>query len=128
MLLFVTDIRTFSYMERVYPVMAALIASAVMNPAARDNRHLCAPGNIEIIVDLILHTGSVHHNRNMHLLSLRLFVYENIDPLLIFLLLNLNMLTVSVAKRDSVVPEVECPFLPESFPVYLPQYLLRNLI
>ena len=64
----------------------------------------------------------------MHLLALCLSVYENVDPLLIFFLLDLNMLTVPMAECNSIAAEIERPFLLKTFSVYLSQYLLRNLI
>ena len=64
----------------------------------------------------------------MHLFPLRLSVYENIDPLPVFLLLDLNVFAVSVAECDPIVTQIEGSLLLKSGFVDLTQYLLCNLI
>ena len=128
MLLFITHIRALPYMEGMNPIMPALVAATVMNTAACDNRHICTLVNVEVVVNHIMHPGRIHHYRYMHLFSLRLSVYENVNPLLIFFLLNLDMLAVSMTECDAVMPKIERSLLLEFFPIYLFQYLLCNLI
>ena len=56
MLLLIAHIGSLSHVERVDSFVTALIAAAVMNPAARNNGHLRTLCDIEVIIDLILHS------------------------------------------------------------------------
>ncbi len=120
MLLLIADVRALTHMEGMYPVMAALVTPAVVDSAPRNNRHIRAVSDIKIIIDHIHHPGGVHHHRNMHLLPLRLTVYENINSLFFFLLLNLHMLAVAMAERNAVMTQVKRALLLESCAVNLP--------
>ena len=127
MLLFITHIGIFSHMEGMDPVMAALITAAVVDPAAGDDRHICSIFNIKVIVYQIRHSGNTHHHRNINLLRNGRSINKNIDARLVFFLLYLDMFTVPVTKRDSVLAEIESSALSKSR-TDLVQYLLCDRI
>ena len=109
-------------------VMAAFIASAVMDSASGNNGHIRPLSDIKVIINHVPHSGSIHHHWNVHLFPLRLTVYENVNALFTFLLLNLNMLTVTMTERNTVMPQVKRALLFKSCAVNLPQNLFCNLI
>ena len=115
-------------MEGVDPVMTALIAAAVVDPASRNDRHVRAICDVKIIVYKIRHTGNADNDRNIDLLTLCLAVDIDIDPRLVRLLFDLDVLTVPVADGSSVLTQVESAFLGKSIVIDDFQYFFYYMI
>ena len=128
MFLLIAHIGALSYMEGMDPVMAALVASAVVDAAASHDGHIRALRDIEVVVDDIGHTGGIYHHRDVHLLSPGGSVNIYVDPVLVLFLPDLHVLAVSVAEGDPVIPEIEGAFLLKTGAVDLLQDLFGNLI
>jgi len=113
-LLLITDVGVLSNMECVDAVMSALVASAVVDSAARDDGHVRAVRDIKVVVYKVCHAGNADNYRDIDFLTLCIAVDIDIDARLIRFLLNLNMLTVTVADGCSVLAQVESAFLGKS--------------
>ena len=128
MLFLITDVRILSNMKGVDPVMSALIASAVVDPAARNDRNVRAVCDIEIIVYKVCHAGNADDHRDVNFLALCIAINIDIDPRLVRLLLDLNMLTVTGADGRSVLAQIESALLGKSVVIDDLQYLFYYMI
>ena len=128
MLFLITDVRILSNMKGVDPVMSALIASAVVDPAARNDRNVRSVRDIKVVVYKVCHTGNTDDHRNIDLLTLCIAINIDIDSRLIRLLLDLDMLTVTVADGRSVLAQVESALLRKSVVIDDFQYFFYYMI
>ena len=102
MLFLITDVRILSNMKGMDPVMSALIASAVVDPAARNDRNVRAVCDIEIIVYKVCHAGNADDHRDVNFLALCIAINIDIDARLVRLLLDLNMFTCLLYTSPAV--------------------------
>ena len=103
MFLHITYVAVFFYVKCVDSIMAAFIATAVVNSTACNNRYICSFFYIKIIINHIGHSCGVYNDRNMYFFSICLTININVDARLILLFLNFDMLAVTVAEGNSIV-------------------------
>ena len=122
------NIGILSNMKGVDPVMSALIAAAVVDPAARNDRNVRSVRDIKVVVYKVCHAGNADDHRDVNFLALCIAINIDIDPRLVRLLLDLNMLTVTVADGRSVLAQVESALLGKSVVIDDFQYLFYYMI
>lgn len=118
MLLRIGNVGILSHMEGMNTIMPAVVAAIVMDAAACHNRNVCSLFHIKIIVYHIRDTGSGYHYRNMHLLPLCLTADIHVNPLLILFPADFDMLRITMAKRLSVIAQVESALLLKAKVIY----------
>ena len=127
MILHIFYIASLSHMKCMDAVMACLRASFSVDAATRDDRHVCPVFNVEIIVNDI-HALFGHHDRNMHLLVLRLAADMDINARLIFFFHDIDMAAVAVAHCHSIQPQIICTLLFKPIGVDHLQHIPGDLI
>ena len=91
--------------------MTAVITATVVDSAACNDHYIGSVCNIEIVIHLIVHAGSIDNDRNADGFSFCLAININVDSLSVFFSLNLHMFTVSMTDGNSVLAKIVGAFL-----------------
>ena len=102
-LFLIAHIGAFSHMEGMDSIVTALIAAAVVDPAAGYNCHVCTFRDIEIIIYNVRHARRIHNHRDVNLFAFRVSVNIDINSWFVFLFPDFNVLTVAMAQCDPIM-------------------------
>ena len=105
MFLHITYVAVFFYVKCVDSIMAAFIATAVVNSTACNNRYICSFFYIKIIINHIGHSCGIYNDWNMYFFAICLSININIDARLVLLLLWLQRYA-----EYSKLPNFSCNF------------------
>ena len=104
------------------------VHTTVMDTTSGYDRNIAVLSDIEIIVYKVCHAGNADDHRDVNFLALCIAINIDIDARLVRLLLDLNMLTVTVADGRSVLAQIESALLGKSVVIDDFQYLFYYMI
>ena len=115
-------------MECMNAVMPALLVPVIVNAASCHDQDICTVLDIKVIIDHICDTGSRNNHRYMHCLTFCLPADKDINPGLVLLLYDADVLTVAVTYCLSVLTQVISTFLYKPLAVDSLQHSGRYLV
>ena len=103
----IRDLRIFLHIERVDTVVLGVAVAAVVDAAAGNDGHLGAFADEEVVIDHVVEAGLCQHNRNMHILVLRVGLDFDVDAVLVGLRDDFDVIRIVAVRLLPVGADVD---------------------